>query len=141
MQNKLTDKTINLIKESAAIITKYSPQITLRMYVILFDKHPEMKKIFENSPEDQYMKLAQALSAYAVNIEKLHILTPALEMIAKDHNKHNVLPSHYPIVGMALIEAMEDILNDNASLELIDAWREAYKHLASVLIELQKKVN
>ena len=135
---KLSEKSINTIKSSASLITQNDRLITTRMYEILFDAHPELKALFANAPEDQYMKLADALSMYAVNIEKLNVLEPALLMIAQAHVREGVLPKHYPLVGSALMEAMEGVLKEEATIELIDAWREAYIHIGDILIEMEK---
>ena len=136
----LSTKSIQIVKESAELITSNDTKITKRMYDILFKKYPNFKIFFKDAPENQYMKLAEALSAYATNVEKLHILRPALSVIAREHVRVKIKPVQYPIIGMALIQAIEDVLGDTASLELIDAWREVYKHIANVLIEIEKEM-
>ena len=140
MVKPLSQKTIQIIKNTAELITTNDTLITKKMYSILFQKYPHFKIFFKDAPENQYMKLADALSSYAVNVEKLHILRPALSSIAKEHVRVSIKPSHYPIIGMALIQAIEEVLGDSASLELIDAWREAYKHIGDVLIEIEKEM-
>ena len=140
MITPLSPKTIKIVKESAELITTNDTKITKKMYSILFEKHPNFQVFFKDAPANQYMKLAEALSAYAINVEKLHILRPALSVIAREHVRVKIKPVQYPIIGMALIQAIEDVLGDTASLELIDAWREVYKHIANVLIEIEKEM-
>ncbi len=140
MKQKLSQKSIDIINESAELVTANDTKITTRMYEILFSKYPHIKKLFANAPKDQYMKLAEALSAYAVNIKILDKLTPALEVIALKHVESNIRPGHYSMVGIALLEAMEDVLGERASVEFIDAWREVYKYISDVLIEMENKL-
>jgi len=140
LQLGLSQKSIDIIKESAELITANDTRITTRMYELLFSKYPHVKELFVNAPQDQYMKLAESLSAYAVNIDRLHILKPGLEVIAMAHVEVNIRPGHYPMVGMALMEAIEDTLGKRASVEFLDAWREAYKHISDVLIDIEEKL-
>jgi len=140
LNNTLSQNSIDIIKNSAELITANDIAITQRMYELLFIKYPNLQELFKNAPDNQYMKLAEALSAYAINIEKLDVLKPALAVIARVHVKVNIKPSHYPVIGMVLMQAIEDILGERASIELIDAWREAYKHISFVLIEIEKEM-
>ena len=140
MITPLSSKTIQIVKNSAELITSNDTKITQKMYDIVFEKHPSFEIFFKNAPKNQYMKLAEALSSYAINVDKLHILKPALSVIAREHVRVNIKPIHYSIIGMALIQAMEDVLGDSASIEFIDAWREVYKHISDVLIEIEKEM-
>ena len=133
-------ESILIIKDSAHLITSNDTLITQRMYKILFSKYPHVKEIFKNAPEDQYMRLAEILSAYAVNIDKIDRLRPALEVIAKIHTRVNIKEAHYPMIGIVLMQAIEDILGDKANIEFMDAWREAFQLIASILISMEKKI-
>lgn len=136
---ELSEKTINKIKNTAKLIVAKDTEITSRMYEILFAKYPDIKEMFANAPKDQYKRLAEVIASYAMNIDNIKIFYPALETIAKIHVQHNVKPKHYPAVGMAMIEAFEDVMGDGDP-ELIDAWREAYLYLGSILVEMEKKL-
>jgi len=140
LNRSLSPQTIEIIKNSANLVTSNDILITKRMYEIMFSKYPHFKKQFNNTPEDQYMKLAEAISAYAMNIEKIERLKPALQIIAKIHVKRNVLPSQYFKVGGVLLEAMEEVLGDRASLEFLDAWREVYNYIAKILIDMESEL-
>jgi hemoglobin-like flavoprotein len=137
---ELSQKHINIIKESAELITANDLAITSKMYEILFYKYPHLEMLFENAPDNQFMKLAEALSLYAVNIDKIEKLIPALELIAIKHVEVNIRPGHYSMVGMALIEAIEEVLGKMAPIGFIDAWREVYKYVSDILIEMENKL-
>ena len=138
----ISDEYIKIVKNSASTITYYGPEITIKMYEIMFEKFPNAKKLFRNAPEDQYMKLADALSAYAVNIDKLHIFKPALIRIAKNHVYTGITSSMYPMVRYALLRAMKEVLVDQGrgNEVCLEAWSAAYDHLADVLIEMENKL-
>ena len=137
---ELSQKHIEIIKESAGLITANDEKITTKMYEILFYKYPHLEILFDNAPDNQFMKLAEALSSYAVNIDKIEKLTPALELIAIKHVEVNIRPGYYSMVGMALIEAIEDVLGKMAPIGFIDAWREVYKYISDILIEMEDKL-
>ena len=139
MTKTISKRNINIIKNSASLITRNAPQITKRMYEILFDKYPHIKPLFADQPEDQYMKLADALSAYAINIDKLHIFTPALMVIAQKHVETNIKAGHYPIIEEVLLEAIQGTLK-SVDNDFIEAWREAYGYLSHVLIEMETEL-
>lgn len=138
MNVNLSQQSINIIKDSALLITANATQITSTMYTMLFEKHPHFEELFKDAPDNQYMILAEALSAYAVNIDNLQRLQPALKVIAVAHVKADIQAFHYPMLGIIFIQALEQSLGDKATIEFIDAWREAYKHISNILIDLEK---
>lgn len=140
MKTPLSLESIQIIKSSAELITLNDTKITKRMYELLFTKYPKVKVLFKNAPQDQYMRLAEAISAYAINIDRLEKLKPALLVIAKAHIRVNVQPAHYPMIGMILMQAMEEVLGDKATPEFMDAWREAYKYVGDYLINIEREL-
>ena len=137
MAQELTQSTIDVIINTADMVVSNSTQITKSMYKILFAKYPHVENLFKDQPQNQYMILSEALSLFAVNIDKIDKLTPALNRIAVTHVRTNVKAGHYPMVGLALLTAMEDVLTDRATVEFIDAWREVYQYLSNVLIDME----
>lgn len=140
MKNTLSNETISIIKNSVGLIAKNDIDISFKMYELLFVRHPEIRQLFSDAIPDYHINLAEILSIYAVNIDRIDRLMPALKEISHKHIKHNIQPRHYPLVGSSLIEAMEEILGEDATIELLDAWREAYKFLANILITIEQGV-
>jgi len=136
----LSEKSIEVITATSKMVVTRSVEIAEEMYKIMFKKYPHVKELFKDQPKNQYMVLAEALSLFSVNINKIDILAPALEVIACRHVQTNVKRGHYPIVGSSLLTAMENVLEDQATLEFIDAWTEAYKFLSKILIEMEDKM-
>jgi len=136
----LSDKTKEIVKATAPVLQEKGVEITTRMYERLFSEYPETKDLFANTKDGQADRLANAVLAYAQNIEKLEALGPSVSAIAKKHVAVNVKPEHYPIVGTVLLAAMRDVLGDVASDEIIEAWREAYFFLADIFIGEEEKL-
>ncbi|NJM70760.1 MAG: bacitracin resistance protein BacA [Scytonema sp. RU_4_4] len=133
----LNQKTIEVVKSTAPILKKYGPQITKRMYEIMFYNHPEVKEKFDMSAQadgSQPARLASAIYSYASKIDDLPALKPMVERIAYRHVQTDVLPEEYSIVGSSLLQAMKDVLAEVVTDEVMVAWTEAYQALSDIFI-------
>ncbi|MEL6061451.1 MULTISPECIES: NO-inducible flavohemoprotein [unclassified Methylobacterium] len=137
MPAPLSPATIALIKATVPALEAHGLAITKRMYERLFE-NAEMRDLFNQSHHgeigSQPKALAQAVLAYARNIDNLGALGGAVERIAQKHVALNILPEHYPYVADALLGAIGDILGAAATPEICAAWGEAYWFLAEILV-------
>ncbi len=133
----LAAPTVALIKATVPALEAHGLAITRRMYERLFE-NAEMRDLFNQSHHgetgSQPKALAQAVLAYARNIDNLGVLGGAVERIAQKHVALNILPEHYPHVAKALLGAIGDVLGAAATPEICAAWGEAYWFLAELLI-------
>lgn len=136
----LSEKTIKVVKATAIPVSANAEDITTRMYEILFDIKPELKELFKDADPDQHKKLAASVSAYAANIDNLAVLTEAVEKMASKHVSAKVKPEYYPLVGIALLSAIKDVLGEAATDQVLEAWKEAYFFLAEMLINREKEL-
>jgi nitric oxide dioxygenase len=134
----LTEKTIKIVKSTAPIIKENGVEITTKMYEKLFTKYPEIQELFKNAPESQPQKLANAIFAYASNIDNLEALEKTIMNIAEKHVETNVKPEHYPLVKECLMEAVSEVLNP--SEDVAKAWEEAYDFLAKTLVKIEENL-
>jgi nitric oxide dioxygenase len=137
MPTPLKPASIALIKATVPALEAHGLEITRRMYERLF-QNAEIRDLFNQSHHgetgSQPRALAQAVLAYARNIDNLGALSGAVERIAQKHVALNILPEHYPHVADALLAAIGDVLGDAATAEICAAWGEAYWFLAELLI-------
>lgn len=137
MPASLEPATIALIKATVPALEAHGLDITKLMYERLF-RNPEIRALFNQSHHgetgSQPKALAQAVLAYARNIDNLGALSGAVERIAHKHVALNILPEHYPHVADALLAAIGDVLGEAATPEICAAWGEAYWFLAELLI-------
>lgn len=137
----LNEKTIRIIKSTAPILETQGENLTRYFYNRLFTNNPEVIPYFNPIHQEsgtQQKALAQAICAYAANIDNLEILGDAVELIAQKHASLQIKPEHYPIVGVNLLASIQDILG--ADEEIINAWGEAYNFLASILIGRETQI-
>ncbi|TZG36511.1 NO-inducible flavohemoprotein [Agrobacterium sp. B1(2019)] len=136
MPDALSRNTIQLVKLSVPALVAHGTEITRNMYQRLFqDDH--IRELFNHSNQGeggaQVHALAKAILAYASNIDNLEALVPMVERIAYKHIGYHILPEHYPYVARALLAAIEDVLGDAATDDVMAAWGEAYWFLAEIL--------
>ncbi len=136
----LSEKTIEICKATAPVLTEHGEAITTKMYEILFRDYPETRELFGEAPEDQHKKLAGAIVAYASNMDNLEVLGKAVEGMAQRHVRTHVKPEHYPMVGVSLLAAIKEVLGDAATDDIIEAWKEAYFFLGDILIAREKEI-
>src|SRR3954464_11807809 len=113
----LTDH-IAIVKATAPVVAPKAEAITRRFYTLMFRENPEVQAYFNGAHQHsggQQRALAGAICAYAVNIDNLAALGPAVELIAQKHCSLGIQPEHYPVVGKHLLTAIKDILGDAAT--------------------------
>ena len=137
----LSAKTIEIVKATAPVVGEHALEITQTFYPILFADFPETKAMFNQSHQKssaQPRALADAIVAYALNIDKLENLGGAVEAMSERHASLNIRPEHYPMVGQSLIKAIGIVLKDSITDEIAEAWTEAYFFLADLLTSVEK---
>lgn len=136
MARTMSAETMAIVKSTAPAIQQHGLAITKRMYERLF-VDPEIKALFDQAAQlsgEQPKRLADAILAFARNVDKLDVLTSAIERIASRHVETHIKPQHYPAVANALLPAIKDVLGDAVDEQVLAAWGEAYWFLADVLI-------
>lgn len=126
-----------IVKATAPVIEKHGVAITTAMYARLF-QNKAVEAMFDKAAQEsgeQPRRLANAILAYAKNIDKLDALTAAVERMVQRHVETGVKPEHYPYVAEALLPAIREVLGaEVATDEVLAAWGEAYWMLADILI-------
>ncbi len=139
----LTADQIARVKATAPVFAEYGPTITKHFYQRMFNAHPELKNLFNQTHQQsgtQPETLARAVYAYAANIDNLGALGGAVTHIAHKHASLNIRPEHYPIVGRHLLGAVVDVLGDAVDQPTLDAWAVAYEQLAQIMIGVESKL-
>jgi nitric oxide dioxygenase len=143
MPDPLSSKTISLIKSTVPALEAHGLAITERMYERLF-QNAAIRHHFNQSHHghagSQSQALANAVLAYARNIDNPGVLGETIERITQKHVALNILPEHYPFVAHELLGAIQDVLGNAATPEICAAWSEAYWFLANILIGREAKI-
>lgn len=102
----LTNEEIKIIKETVPLLKDEGQNITSIFYNRLFEEHPELKNVFNQTNQKKGLQssaLAMAVLAAADNIDDLTPIVPVIMPVVYKHCALQVQPEHYPIVGENLI--------------------------------------
>lgn len=139
----LSQRSKDIIAATLPAVKAHANDITSTFYPLMFERYPAVKAYFNQTHQSngaQRRALANAVVAYAANLDRLEALGDAVSLIVNKHVSLNILPEHYPIVGECLLAAIKEVLGDAASDELLGAWGEAYQQLADILIGAEEQV-
>lgn len=131
---------IETIKATIPALQEHGVAITTVFYDRLFEKHPELRNIFNVTHQasgEQPRALAHAVLAYASNIENPQVLSKVIYRIGNKHTSLGVMPEHYPVVGQGLLSAIKEVLGEAATEPVIDAWAAAYQQLAGFFTNVE----
>ncbi|MBS4218460.1 NO-inducible flavohemoprotein [Bacillus sp. FJAT-49711] len=136
----LSKRTIDIIKSTVPALEVHGVQITSVFYKKMFSAHPELLNIFNHANQSQGRQqtaLANMVYTAAKHIDQLENILPAVQQVAYKHRGLGVKPEHYPIVGKFLLLAIEEVLGEAATDEILEAWGEAYGFIAQAFIDLE----
>lgn len=139
----LDEATITLIKATVPAVKAHGDAITACFYPLMFEQYPEVIPYFNQTNQakgTQPKALANAVIAYAENIDALGNLSDAVTKIVHKHCALGIQPEQYPIVGDCLLQAIAKVLGDAATDDIISAWGKAYGQLADILIGAEEAV-
>ncbi|WP_295515627.1 NO-inducible flavohemoprotein [uncultured Pseudomonas sp.] len=132
-----------IIKGTIPLLETGGEDLTRHFYDKLLGNNPEIRPLFNGAHQAsgaQARALARAVLLYARNIEQLDTLGPLVEQIVNKHVSLQVQPDHYPLVGIALLQSIREVLGaDVATDAVIDAWAAAYGQLANLLIGAEER--
>lgn len=137
----MTDNQINLIKATVPILRQGGEALTNHFYARMLTAHPELKNTFNMGNQvngRQKSALANAVLAYAENIENPGVLINALKAIGTKHRSLNVQPEQYAIVGEHLIASIGEVVGEAATPEILEAWTVAFNQLATIMAGIEK---
>lgn len=139
----LTNQHIHIIKSTIPLLEAGGAALTAHFYQRMFRANPELMHIFNMANQHsgrQQAALFEAIAAYAKNIENLEVLQSAVERIAHKHTSLAIKAEHYAIVGHHLIETLRELLPQQFSSDVEEAWTSAYTFLANIFINREQQL-
>lgn len=139
----MTTSQKELIKATIPILQSGGEVLTAHFYNRMFSHNPELKSVFNMGNQAngrQKSALANAVLAYAENIDNPGVLIGALKSIGTKHRSLNIQPEQYQIVGRHLIASIAEVVGEAATPEILEAWSTAYFELAEIMIAIEKEM-
>ena len=132
-----------IIKATVPLLETGGEDLTRHFYDKLLGNNPQLRPLFNAAHQAsgaQAQALARAVLLYARHIDRLDTLGALVEQIVNKHVSLQVQADHYPLVGIALLQSIREVLGaDVANDAVIDAWAAAYGQLANLLIDAEER--
>ena len=130
----MTPDQILQVRASWPRVVEQADSLTQCFYARLFDIDASAALLFAGvDMAAQRVKLAQALTVVVYALDDTDRLLPALAALAKRHARYGVEDRHFDSVGDALLWALAEVLHNDFTAELREAWSTAYALVASVM--------
>ena len=131
----MTPIQIELIRTSWVSVEPIADVAATLFYDRLFEQDPAVRRLFRKTDmAAQKKNLMQTLTVVVKGIDRLDDLVPAVQALGRRHAGYGVRPAHYDLVGAALLWTLGQGLGDAFTDDVRDAWAEAYRTLAAVMI-------
>jgi hemoglobin-like flavoprotein len=99
--------TKTLIQRNLDVVMQNAPDLSARFYATLFERHPELAKLFgRRSAEAQQRMLLEAIVAVVDHLDDSAWLDATLRALGAKHVAYGVRDEMYPLVAGALIETL-----------------------------------
>ncbi len=96
---------------------------------------PDLQPLFKGDMKSQGEKLVTSINLVVKSLKNLDHVIPALQDMGRRHVNYGVLAEHYDTVGGALLWTFEQVLADEFTEEVKQAWTTAYGLIATTMIE------
>ena len=130
----MTPEQKALVRESWHRFEARIPNVGAQFYERLFALDPATQRLFAATDMVAQERKLLAMFAEIVRVlDRPEDLVPEVAALGRRHVQYGVTDAHYPSVGAALLWTLEQVLGDEYSPELREAWSEAYLLVASVM--------
>ncbi|MGF1513992.1 MAG: globin domain-containing protein [Elainellaceae cyanobacterium] len=127
---------IDRLETTFAQIKDHEKAFTAAFYDRLFADYPDVKPLFAHAQmQQQGEKLFKSLVFVVENLRQPAVLDNSLKALGTRHVKYGVLPSHYPMVGGALLKTFEAFLGPAWDAAAQQAWVKAYQAVTQIMLD------
>jgi nitric oxide dioxygenase len=122
--------TIVRLRESVSLLPMEDLGPVHDFYIRLFELAPDARALFAGQVDLQARKFADMLAWVIAHLEKPDQLCREMRELGARHNSYGVRVDHYAPVGSALIWMFQRALGNRFTLEMEEAWLEAYAFIS-----------
>src|SRR4028119_1601010 len=127
---------VEILEQSFEKIKPRAEEFATSFYEKLFTAHPELKPLFAKTDmEKQQKKLISALVLVVENLRSPEALEPVLNSLGGRHVSYGAFANSYPAVGEALLMTFEEYLQEDWTIEVKQAWIDAYGAITALMLK------
>jgi hemoglobin-like flavoprotein len=123
----MTPDQIGLVINSVEALRPRSDEFATRFYEELFALEPDARDLFPEDMTLQRVKLFKELDEIAHAIPTLDAFVYRAQHLGAEHLGFGVERRHYLAFGNVLLTVLGEILGDDFTPDLAEAWRVAYR--------------
>jgi hemoglobin-like flavoprotein len=126
---------LDALETSFDLIAPRGDELMEIFYANLFAAAPSVQPLFAHADmRRQRAMLLAALGLLRRSLRNLDAILPALRQMGARHVAYGALPEHYPVVGEALIAAMQQVGGRFWHSRYTTAWEQAFAAVAAEMI-------
>lgn len=136
LERKVLVMNVLLLKRSFHMIVPRKEEFARSFYERLFTDYPETRALFAHTNmRRQESSLMGTLAAVVAGVERGENMVPTLYSLGERHSKYGAVAEHYPLVGAVLLETFHKYLGNYFTIEMQDAWSQAFNLISEQMIE------
>src|SRR3954462_3887052 len=126
---------LDALETSFDLVAPRGDELMEAFYANLFAAAPSVQPLFAHADmRRQRAMLLAALGLLRRSLRNLDAVLPALREMGARHVAYGALPEHYPVVGAALIDAMEQVGGRFWRSRYTEAWAQAFAAVSAEMI-------
>jgi hemoglobin-like flavoprotein len=137
----MTPRQVALVQESWKQLQPIAERAAELFYARLFGLEPSVRSLFRGDMKEQGRKLMSMLSLAVGSLARPHGIAPALRALGRRHAGYGVEARHYFAVEAALVWTLRQGLGVRFTQEAEDAWRAAYRALATTMKQTTREAS
>ena len=130
----MTPRQIDVVTDTFALVLRLKPDAGMEFYRRLFATAPELRVLFKNDLYVQSRKLMDMLGTAIGSLHNSSALRQTLADLGARHTRYGVKPSHYFLVGDALISTLAAVLGSAFDDEARIAWTTLYRETSLAML-------
>ena len=132
---ELTDKQIEIIRESYQRLIPEVDRVSLEFYKDLFGREPKLKAMFRDDLEEQGMRFMSAIGVIVENLDDPTRLKEKVDLLSDGHAAFGIKPEAYRSMEEALVDTFAHALGEKFTNPVELAWRSAFRQICDAMIE------
>jgi hemoglobin-like flavoprotein len=127
---------VEVLEKSFERVKPQANDFAFSFYQNLLTDYPQLRPLFaKTNMEEQQQKLMMSLVLVIENLRNPNYLKIILKNLGERHVSYGAIEQHYPMVGAALLKTFESYLGADWTLEVKQAWIDAYGVLVDLMLE------
>ena len=130
----MTPEQLFLVESSVAALGPVLDDVVAAFYDRLFELEPDTRELFGGDLVMQRVKFAAELAFIMTTIRRHDAFVATASELGRRHGELGVQPELFRTAGIALLDALAGVLDDEWTPALSEAWRLAYRLTAETMM-------